>query len=68
MLVSSSSEMISHVHHKSHFADEPILSIEEDTDEAPVEQRYEIKFKGEIPKSIIGFQLDNFYGKCPICC
>jgi len=65
-LVSSIDETISQTHHKSHFNDEPMLSIEEDTDEAPVEQRFEVKFKGEIPKSIVGFQLHNFYGELPL--
>eukprot|EP00526_Cylindrotheca_closterium_P003038 CAMPEP_0113641530 /NCGR_PEP_ID=MMETSP0017_2-20120614/21801_1 /TAXON_ID=2856 /ORGANISM="Cylindrotheca closterium" /LENGTH=1621 /DNA_ID=CAMNT_0000552875 /DNA_START=20 /DNA_END=4885 /DNA_ORIENTATION=- /assembly_acc=CAM_ASM_000147 len=61
-LASVISETVGHTHHKSHFTDEPILSIEGDTDAAPAEQRYEVKFKGEIPKSIVGFELANFHG------
>lgn len=55
-------EAVGHSHHKSHLSDEPILSADADNDKAILEQRYEVRFKGEIPKSIVGFELDNYYG------
>lgn len=55
-------ETVGHSHHESHLKDEPILRTDEDTDEAEVEKRYEVKFHGNIPRSIVGFELDNFHG------
>ena len=65
-LASAVSETIDQTHNKSHLHDEPVLSTEEDTDEADVAMRYEVKFKGDIPKSIVGFELDSFKGTSTI--
>lgn len=51
---------------ESHLNDEPVSSddIDEADKEALLLQQFEVRFKGEIPKSIVGFELDKTYGTC----
>lgn len=62
-MASDINEKIDQTHNKSHYHDEPILSTEDDNDEARVDTRYEVKFRGEIPKSIVGLELDEYEGR-----
>eukprot|EP00980_Cylindrotheca_fusiformis_P014949 scaffold4095_cov117-Cylindrotheca_fusiformis.AAC.6 len=60
--VSDLRESVAFDHEVTHFSDQPILSTEEDSNSADIEQRYEIVFKGEVPSCIVGLEIDDLRG------